>query len=205
MSASGRDPAQPLSALGRVPIIVVGTGLAGQVTLPQGEGPLAVLAQLREEHYGYSLRKALADQGLEIDDFSRGKMDATAAELAGARVEDQRGAAELAHGGAVRLFHRYAAGHAGQEDVVLEAQQSWRRALAAADWAVQRLERCGIGDGAAAIDPAVEDEHVRRIRGDDVDPEPVLFPVIAGCDALEWGALAAMSGAITPGGRGGVV
>jgi PadR family transcriptional regulator, regulatory protein PadR len=29
---------------------------------------LAVLAQLREEHYGYTLRKALADQGLEIDE-----------------------------------------------------------------------------------------------------------------------------------------
>jgi PadR family transcriptional regulator, regulatory protein PadR len=29
---------------------------------------LAVLAQLREEHYGYTLRKALADQGLEIEE-----------------------------------------------------------------------------------------------------------------------------------------
>jgi PadR family transcriptional regulator PadR len=29
---------------------------------------LAVLAQLRAEHYGYTLRKALADQGLEIDE-----------------------------------------------------------------------------------------------------------------------------------------
>ena len=27
---------------------------------------LAVLAQLREEHYGYTLRKALSDEGLEI-------------------------------------------------------------------------------------------------------------------------------------------
>jgi len=29
---------------------------------------LAVLAHLRTEHYGYTLRKALADRGLEIDE-----------------------------------------------------------------------------------------------------------------------------------------
>ncbi|HVO98001.1 MAG TPA: helix-turn-helix transcriptional regulator [Bryobacteraceae bacterium] len=29
---------------------------------------LAVLAQLREEHYGYTLRKALAEDGLEIEE-----------------------------------------------------------------------------------------------------------------------------------------
>ncbi len=29
---------------------------------------VAVLAQLREEHYGYTLRKALDDQGLSIDE-----------------------------------------------------------------------------------------------------------------------------------------
>jgi PadR family transcriptional regulator PadR len=29
---------------------------------------LAVLAQLRDEHYGYTLRKALADDGLEIEE-----------------------------------------------------------------------------------------------------------------------------------------
>jgi PadR family transcriptional regulator PadR len=29
---------------------------------------LAVLAQLQVEHYGYTLRKALADQGLEIEE-----------------------------------------------------------------------------------------------------------------------------------------
>jgi PadR family transcriptional regulator, regulatory protein PadR len=29
---------------------------------------LAVLAQLREEHYGYTLRKALADKGLAIEE-----------------------------------------------------------------------------------------------------------------------------------------
>jgi PadR family transcriptional regulator PadR len=29
---------------------------------------LAVLAQLKQEHYGYTLRKALAAQGLEIDE-----------------------------------------------------------------------------------------------------------------------------------------
>ena len=29
---------------------------------------LAVLAQLREEHYGYTLRRALSDEGLEIEE-----------------------------------------------------------------------------------------------------------------------------------------
>ena len=29
---------------------------------------VAVLAQLREEHYGYTLRKALSDEGLEIEE-----------------------------------------------------------------------------------------------------------------------------------------
>lgn len=29
---------------------------------------VAVLAQLRKEHYGYALRKALADQGMAIDE-----------------------------------------------------------------------------------------------------------------------------------------
>src|ERR1700754_4148618 len=29
---------------------------------------LAVLAQLREEHYGYTLRKTLADHGIEIEE-----------------------------------------------------------------------------------------------------------------------------------------
>jgi PadR family transcriptional regulator, regulatory protein PadR len=29
---------------------------------------LAVLAQLRQEHYGYTLRKALAERGLEIEE-----------------------------------------------------------------------------------------------------------------------------------------
>jgi PadR family transcriptional regulator PadR len=29
---------------------------------------VAVLAQLREEHYGYTLRKALAEQGLAIEE-----------------------------------------------------------------------------------------------------------------------------------------
>ena len=29
---------------------------------------LAVLAQLRQEHYGYSLRKALAEQGIDVEE-----------------------------------------------------------------------------------------------------------------------------------------
>ena len=36
--------------------------------LRRGSLILAVLGQLRREHYGYSLRKALADAGVEIDE-----------------------------------------------------------------------------------------------------------------------------------------
>ena len=39
-----------------------------RLELRRGSLTLAVLAQLRAEHYGYTLRKALADQGLEIDE-----------------------------------------------------------------------------------------------------------------------------------------
>ena len=36
--------------------------------LRRGAIVLAVLAQLQREHYGYSLRKALSERGLEIDE-----------------------------------------------------------------------------------------------------------------------------------------
>lgn len=36
--------------------------------LRRGSLVLAVLSQLREEHYGYSLRKTLADKGMEIEE-----------------------------------------------------------------------------------------------------------------------------------------
>ncbi len=39
-----------------------------RLELRRGCLSLAVLAQLRIEHYGYTLRKALADQGLEIEE-----------------------------------------------------------------------------------------------------------------------------------------
>lgn len=39
-----------------------------RLELRRGYLIIAVLAQLREEHYGYELRKALADQGLEIEE-----------------------------------------------------------------------------------------------------------------------------------------
>jgi PadR family transcriptional regulator PadR len=39
-----------------------------RLELRRGCLSLAVLGQLREEHYGYTLRKALADLGLEIDE-----------------------------------------------------------------------------------------------------------------------------------------
>jgi len=39
-----------------------------RLELRRGCLTLAVLAQLRVEHYGYTLRKALSDQGLDIDE-----------------------------------------------------------------------------------------------------------------------------------------
>ena len=39
-----------------------------RLELRRGCLTLAVLGQLREEHYGYTLRKALVERGLEIDE-----------------------------------------------------------------------------------------------------------------------------------------
>lgn len=39
-----------------------------RLELRRGYLIVAVLAQLKEEHYGYALRKALADRGLDIDE-----------------------------------------------------------------------------------------------------------------------------------------
>lgn len=39
-----------------------------RLELRRGSLVLAVLAQLRSEQYGYTLRKALADHGLEVDE-----------------------------------------------------------------------------------------------------------------------------------------
>jgi PadR family transcriptional regulator PadR len=39
-----------------------------RLELRRGCLTLAVLAQLKQEHYGYTLRKALASRGLEIDE-----------------------------------------------------------------------------------------------------------------------------------------
>lgn len=39
-----------------------------KLELRRGSLVLAVLAQLRSEHYGYTLRKALADAGVDIDE-----------------------------------------------------------------------------------------------------------------------------------------
>lgn len=39
-----------------------------RLELRRGTLTVAVLAQLRSEHYGYTLRKALAELGLEIDE-----------------------------------------------------------------------------------------------------------------------------------------
>jgi PadR family transcriptional regulator PadR len=39
-----------------------------RMELRRGSLIIAVLAQLRTEHYGYALRKALADRGMEIEE-----------------------------------------------------------------------------------------------------------------------------------------
>ena len=39
-----------------------------RLELRRGSLTLAVLAQLRSEHYGYTLRKALAELGMDIDE-----------------------------------------------------------------------------------------------------------------------------------------
>ena len=39
-----------------------------RLELRRGSLTVAVLAQLRQEHYGYTLRKDLAERGLEIDE-----------------------------------------------------------------------------------------------------------------------------------------
>jgi len=39
-----------------------------RLELRRGSLILAVLAELRQEHYGYALRKALADRGMAIDE-----------------------------------------------------------------------------------------------------------------------------------------
>jgi PadR family transcriptional regulator PadR len=39
-----------------------------RLELRRGSLIIAVLAQLRKEHYGYALRKALADHGMEIEE-----------------------------------------------------------------------------------------------------------------------------------------
>ncbi|MFI5278511.1 MAG: PadR family transcriptional regulator, partial [Ktedonobacterales bacterium] len=39
-----------------------------RLELRRGVLIVAVLAQLRDEYYGYELRRALADQGVEIDE-----------------------------------------------------------------------------------------------------------------------------------------
>lgn len=39
-----------------------------RLELRRGSLIIAVLAQLREEHYGYALRKALADRGMDIEE-----------------------------------------------------------------------------------------------------------------------------------------
>jgi PadR family transcriptional regulator, regulatory protein PadR len=49
---------------------VIGTFENLKLELRRGSLTLAVLAQLRTERYGYALRQAMADEGLEIDEGS---------------------------------------------------------------------------------------------------------------------------------------
>ena len=45
-----------------------------RLELRRGCLTLAVLAQLRQEHYGYTLRKALAEHGMVIEDLERNRI-----------------------------------------------------------------------------------------------------------------------------------
>ena len=78
---------------------------------------MAVLAQLRREHYGYTLRKDLADQGLEIDEGTLypllRRLEAQGLLVSEWREEDKRN----------KRFYRVSpAGRAVLKDLLLEWQ-----------------------------------------------------------------------------------
>jgi len=58
--------APKLTALSQMPLQDIFDSL--RLELRRGSLILAVLAHLRREHYGYTLRKALLDHGLDIDE-----------------------------------------------------------------------------------------------------------------------------------------
>jgi PadR family transcriptional regulator PadR len=76
---------------------------------------LAVLAQLREEHYGYTLRKTLADHGVDIEESTLypllRRLESQGLLLSEWREEDKRNK---------RFYHLSPAGAATLEQLLVE-------------------------------------------------------------------------------------
>ncbi|MGB6974464.1 MAG: PadR family transcriptional regulator [Terracidiphilus sp.] len=79
---------------------------------------LATLAQLRQEHYGYTLRKALADHGLAIDESTLypllRRLESQGLLLSQWREEDKRNK---------RFYHLSPLGHQILDQLLAEWQQ----------------------------------------------------------------------------------
>jgi PadR family transcriptional regulator PadR len=95
--------------------------------LRRGTLIVAVLGQLRREHYGYGLRKALTDQGLDIDENTLypllRRLESQGLLLSDWREEDRR----------QKRFYRLSP--LGQ-DVLVRLRAEWRRL----DAALARIE-----------------------------------------------------------------
>lgn len=84
---------------------------------------LAVLAQLREEHYGYTLRKTLADHGIEIEESTLypllRRLESQGLLLSEWREEDKRN----------KRFYRLSAAGAATLDQLLVEWESINRSI----------------------------------------------------------------------------
>jgi PadR family transcriptional regulator PadR len=85
---------------------------------------VAVLAQLRQEHYGYTLRKALADHGLTIDESTLypllRRLETQGLLASEWREEDKRN----------KRFYRLSA---GGEQILAQLLAEWRELNASID------------------------------------------------------------------------
>jgi PadR family transcriptional regulator PadR len=101
---------------------------------------LAVLAQLREEHYGYALRKALADRGMEIDENTLypllRRLESQGLLLSQWREEDRRN----------KRFYRLSA---DGEQILARLLEEWR----AIDASLCRILGAEREDGRGSRDP----------------------------------------------------
>jgi PadR family transcriptional regulator PadR len=88
-----------------------------RLELRRGCLTLAVLVQLRKEHYGYTLRKALAERGLEIDESTLypllRRLESQGLLLSEWREEDKRNK---------RFYHLSGDG----EDILGQLLEEWR-------------------------------------------------------------------------------